>query len=473
MIGQTVMTKYGKLEGVCEDGCVVFKGVPYAMAPVGELRWRAPKPPVSWSGTLKADHYGSRCAQVERFDDASFYKKEFYNDEIYATPISEDGLYLNIWVPEEALGQADGGASQAGVFHQGGAQQTDGAAAGAKVPQKLPVAFYIHGGAFMGGCGHELEFRTNAYAKKGVILVTINYRLGVFGFLAHPWLVKEDGAACGNYGIMDQIAALTWVQENIAAFGGDPENITIFGQSAGCMSVQTLLSTPYAKGKFAKAILQSGAGCPVTIQREVPLEAALEVGQRVAKEAGADTLEALRAVPTERLYDIQGQIMMEMMMSGKGLAFTPVQNGIFRTAPYDELTRTGQTHNVPTMIGSTKNDITVTEDEVKKGYSRFQENCKGWALEMEKVGHQPSYVYYFTRELPGDDAGAFHSSELWYMFGTLGQCWRPMTEADFELSRRMVSYWTNFMKNGGPGGEGLPEWPPCTAKNPFEMVFDI
>ena len=180
----------------------------------------------------------------------SLYGKEFYTDTVFATPVSEDGLYLNIWVPDR------------------------------ECTAPLAVAVYIHGGGFMGGCGHEVEFRTNAYAAKDVILVTINYRLGMFGFLAHPWLAEEDDVACGNYGIMDQIAALNWVRENIAAFGGDPDNITIFGQSAGCMSVQTLLSTPYARGKFAKAILQSGAGYPVIIQPEVPLEMPLNGEKR-------------------------------------------------------------------------------------------------------------------------------------------------------------------------------------------------
>ena len=442
MTQQTVMTKKGSIEGVREDGCIVFKGVPYAKAPVGDLRWRAPQPVEPWEGTFKADHFGSRCAQMERLDDASLYTKEFYQDKVYATPISEDGLYLNIWVPE-----------------------------GEK--EKLPVAFYIHGGGFMGGCGHELEFRTSAYARKDVILVTINYRLGIFGFLAHPWLSKEDDVACGNYGIMDQIAALSWVQENISVFGGDSENITIFGQSAGCMSVQTLLSTPYAKGKFAKAILQSGAGYPVIIQKDVTLEIGYAYGERVAKEAGAASLEELRAVPTERFYDIQGRLMMEMMTAGKGLAFTPVLNGKFRTKTYDELTKEGEIINVPTMIGSTKNDITVSAGEIQAGYSRFQEYCKGFALQMEAVDHEPSYVYFFTRDLPGDDAGAFHSSELWYMLGTLGNCWRPMSEGDYALSERMVSYWTNFMKNGDPNGDGLPKWPACTKARPFEMILDI
>ncbi len=443
MKAQTVRTKYGLLEGVREDGCIVFKGVPYAAPPVGKLRWRAPQPPKAWEGTFKADHYGNRFAQEYKMDATSLYGKEFYTDTVFATPVSEDGLYLNIWMPDR------------------------------ECTAPLAVAVYIHGGGFMGGCGHEVEFRTNAYAAKDVILVTINYRLGMFGFLAHPWLAEEDDVACGNYGIMDQIAALNWVRENIAAFGGDPDNITIFGQSAGCMSVQTLLSTPYARGKFAKAILQSGAGYPVIIQPEVPLEDAFERGKKAAGLLGASCLDMLRAVPAERIYEVQGKLMMESMMAGKGLPFSPVLNGTFRTAPYDELTRQGLTADVPTMIGSTKNDITVSISEAKAGRSRFQDCCRDWALEMEKTGHQPSYVYFFTRDLPGDEAGAFHSAELWYMFGTLKNCWRPMTKADEVLSERMVSYWTNFMKHSDPNGPGLPLWPPCTKEEPFEMILNI
>ncbi len=457
MSSMIVETKYGKIQGVKEDGCVLFKGVPYAMAPIGQLRFKAPQPPKPWEGVFVADSFGCRSPQIEVNTPDTFYGKEFYQEEVFATPISEDSLYLNIWVPEDALDSEEKAEENTSVQDK----------------PLLPVAFYIHGGAFMGGCGHELEFRTGAYGKEGVILVTINYRLGLFGFLAHPWLEAEDDAACGNYGIMDQIAALTWVKENIRAFGGDPDNITIFGQSAGCMSVQTLLSTPYAKGKFAKAILQSGAGYPVIIQKDVTLEQAFEYGEMVVKKAGVSSLEELRAVSMEDLLKIQDEIVGELMASGKGLAFCPVLNGKFRTMTYEAAIENGAVANVPTMIGSTKNDITVTPEEAQSQHSRLRESCKGWAFQMEKLGHKPSYVYYFKRDLPGDDAGAFHSSELWYMFGTLKECWRPLTEADDCLAETMVSYWTNFMKNGSPEGPGLKLWPPCTKEDPFEMIFDI
>ncbi len=444
MIGNSTVTKYGEIQGVCEDGCIVFKGVPYAKPPVGDLRWRAPQKPEPWDGVYMADTWPDRCVQSsgENRDGPSIYDKEFHSYNEPDTPVSEDSLYLNIWVPEG---------------HEG---------------EKLPVAMFIHGGAFTGGTGHEVEFRSSAYAGRGVILVTVNYRLGILGFLAHPWLSEEDAAACGNYGILDQIAALDWLGENIAAFGGDPDNITVFGQSAGCMSVQTLLSVEPARGRFARAILQSGAGYPVIIQPDLPLELACECGEKAAQSAGASSLEELRSVPAETLLGIQERITAAMFMDWGGMIFAPVRNGALRSRTYDEIAAAGETFDVPTMIGSTGNDITLTPEEAASGDSRFQRYCVAWALLMEQVGHAPSYVYHFIRELPGDDAGAFHASELWYMLGTYERCWRPMTEADAELSARMVAYWTNFMKNGDPNGEGLPPWPPCTARDPFEMQLD-
>ena len=207
-------TKYGQVHGVQKDGYTVFRGVPYAKPPVGEKRFCPPEEPACWEGVYKADHFGCVCPQTEHEPD-SFYGKEFYLDPEFGMKQSEDCLYLNIWTPANT------------------------------VDEKLPVAFWIHGGAFMHGFSHESEFDGAAYCERGVILVAINYRLGAFGFLAHPWLSEESGAGrSGNYAILDQIAALKWVKENIAAFGGDPENITVFGQSAGCMSVQTLVSSP-------------------------------------------------------------------------------------------------------------------------------------------------------------------------------------------------------------------------------------
>lgn len=438
-----VKTKLGCIEGISEEECIVFKGIPYAKAPVGDLRFRALKKLEHFKEVFEAKHFGNRSPQSEWDSPENIYKKEFYNETVYATPIDEDCLYLNIWVPDK------------------------------EITEKLPVAFYIHGGGFIGGTGHELEFRTNAYAKKGVILVTINYRLGVLGFMASEWAYEEDAAACGNYGILDQIAALDWVRENIAEFGGNPDNITIFGQSAGALSVQTLLSSPYAKGKFAKAIIQSAGGYPNIVQKDVTLEEGFTLANRIIEKAGVTSIEELREVSMENILEIQGQILFESMKAGNGLPFSPVINDYALEDGYDTLVESGKTHDVPTIIGSTRKDIFVTEEEVLKCDSRLQHGCVGWSLMQEKLGRKPSYVYYFKRSLPGDDAGAFHSSELWYMFGTLKNCWRPMTSEDYDLSERMLSYWTNFMKFGDPNAENLPDWKPCSLEESFVLNLDV
>lgn len=473
-----IETKYGKVRGIREDGCIVYKGIPYAQPPVGDLRWRAPRKPCAWSGIYQADHFSHRSVQrppepmplfsadadgesggmppfmtknpdPRAYDMVDYYKEFYAQDRESATEVSEDSLYLNIWTPDRV---SEGGNTSL-----------------------LPVAFWIHGGGFGGGNGAEVEFRTNAYAKEGIILVTINYRLGLMDFLAHPWLTAEDQEAVGNYGILDQIAALDWVRENIAAFGGDPENITIFGQSAGCMSCQTLLSTPCTKGKFQRAILQSGTGYPRLIQEELTLEVAYEFSRIFVKHLGVTSLEQMRSASVDELCAAQYKAEEQFRTSGpklKGLILSPVHNGMLRPFYYDEMAARGLVHHVPMIVGSTRNDICVTPQEAIDGYSEFQKSVIRWAKLLDKNGYPDIYTYFFTRELPGDHTGAFHSSELWYMMGTLDKCWRPMADGDRELSGRMVKYWSNFMKNGDPNGEGLPRWEPCKADREFEMVFD-
>ncbi len=438
-----VKTMLGLIEGVQEDNCIVYKGIPYAKPPIGNLRFAAPKPIDAFEGTYKADHFGNRAPQLVWDTPDNIYKREFYNDSIFATTINEDCLYLNIWVPDK------------------------------ENTKKLPVAFYIHGGGFLGGTGHEVEFRTNAYAERDVILVTINYRVGLLGFFSHPWLHEEDRASCGNYGILDQIAALDWVRDNIEVFGGDPDNITIFGQSAGAMSVQTLLCSSYAKDKFSKAIMQSGAGYPNVVQHDISLEESFALGIRAVELLGVTSVEELRKLSMESILDAQGKIIMEALKSGKGLPYAPVINGYFLEDGYDNLIKSGKTHDVPTILGSTRHDITVTKEEIENRISRLQESCVGWSLINEKLGRKSSYIYYFTRDLPGDKNGAFHSSELWYMFGTLKNCWRPMTEGDYALSKKMLDYWSNFMKKGDPNSEGLPVWRVCSSKDTFTQEFDL
>lgn len=434
-----VEIKQGLLEGVRMDGYDVFWGVPYAKPPVGELRWRAPQEPDAWEGVYHADQYPNRSMQTPH--PMEFFDKEFYDDEERKTPFSEDGLYLNIWTP----------AKQAG--------------------EKLPVAMWIHGGAFLGGSGHEKEFDGAAYCKRGVILVTINYRLGPLGFLAHPWLTEESSklggpGVSGNYGSLDQIAALQWIRENIEAFGGDPENITVFGQSAGGESTHTLITSPLTKGMISKAIIQSGLG----LTKDRTLADAERDGMEFAALAGVHSLEEMRNLTTEQVFAAAGPLI------GRGFAtdsmtFAPNIDGWLLEQGFDEALEQGNVHDIPYMTGSTKQDIRVDLEKLADGERGIvYECCKRWGEERSKSGHAPAWIYYFTRQLPGDDAGAFHSSELWYMFGTLDRCWRPSTEGDYQLSDRMMDYWTNFMKSGDPNGEGLPRWNTYAEESDIQIL---
>ena len=419
----------------------IYKGIPYAAPPVGDLRWKQPQPVKPWKGIRQCDTFGAASLQGDQTP-GSFYSKEFYQGG--DPKRSEDCLYLNVWTP-----------------------------AAGKPEAKLPVIFWIHGGAYMGGYGHEIEFGGDAYAKKGVILVTINYRLGMCGFLAHPLLTAEnDGKGSGNYGLFDQLAALKWVKRNISAFGGNPDNITVMGQSAGAGSVQALISSPLTKELIQRAIIQSGGGLGGIISAK-SLKEAEQQGSDMWEAVGVSTLKEMRAYPAEKFQEV----LMKYMQQQKsfGLPYSPCVDGELLTAPLDETARNGQELDIPYLIGYTSEDM--MPEVMKKA-------ATDWSLLLEQQGRKPAYVYCFSRDLPGEDMpssqgafgdmkGAFHSSELWYTFGTLGKCWRPMEKADYELSERMVSYWTNFAKTGNPNGEGLPQWEPCTKANPHIQTLDI
>lgn len=339
--------------------------------------------------------------------------------------------------------------------------------------QLRPVAFFIHGGAFDHGTGHEVEFRSAEYAKKGVILVTCNYRLGLAGFMAHPELYHEDSRACGNYGILDQMMALSWVRENIKAFGGNPENITVLGQSAGAVSVKTLLSIKETKSMFAKAVIQSAGGYPSMLGNGHTLEEAYSIGRCAMKIAGVDTIHELRNMSDERLKEVQKKTIEVCGGKNKILFFEPCINGTLLEGSLDEMYKMGHVNRVPVIIGVTYNDLLVTTDELMNGPSRMEQSCVTWGMMQEDAGGPGVYVYNFSRQLPGDAAGAFHSAELWYMFGTYRHCWRPLTIEDERLSNKMVTYWTEFMKKGNPNQAGLPEWYPCGNGKPFVMKLDI
>ncbi len=432
----------GELQGTPVEYGTLFSGIPYAQPPVGPLRFQAPKPPLPWEGTYPATHFPNICFQDES-ETAGFYDKEFYSEKTYHTAQSEDCLYLNIWTPAQASGE------------------------------KLPVALWIHGGAFTHGNGHEMEFDGSAYCQRGVILVTINYRLGVFGFLAHPWLSAEHPLrVSGNYGCLDQIAALCWVHENISAFGGDPDNITLFGQSAGAMSTQTLITSPLTRDWIAKTIFQSGGGYHIGFHQDMTLSQAEAMGEEFTAFSGVTSPEELRRLDGGTLCRLASAYMKSHPQ--RALTFMPNIDGHLLTGGYDTSLEAGKVKDIPYMLGSTLDDIAVDPTPSEEGpRGQLYYGCIAWSHKLEELGRNPAYVYDFQRQLPGDDAGAFHSSELWYTFGTLRRCWRPMTEGDRQLSARMLDCWTNFMKYGNPNGTSGKEWRPCRREDPYVQVFDL
>ena len=438
-MGKQITTAYGVVEGVDCGTYTVFRGVPYAKPPVGELRWRAPESPAAFDGVYQADTFSAKCMQSMP-GPSNPYTKEFYEDPEFLRPSDEDCLYLNIWMP------ADAGAGN------------------------CPVAFWIHGGGFGGGYSSEIEFDGQVFAEQGIILVTIGYRCGAFGFLAHPWLDAEnERGISGNYGILDQIAALTWVRGNIAAFGGDPENITVFGQSAGCMSTQILLSSPLTEGMIAKAILQSGCACEVPDLDTQSLESMEKWGAKFVEVTGAASLEELRAIPQDKLLRCWEIYQAETFGKGMGLTFTPNVDGYVLKESVGSAWKNGTFHHVPTMVGCTGNDLLRTPEDAEKGVpGRLLDECKRWAARCDELG-LPSYVYFFDRQLPGDDWGAFHTAEVWYTFATLGRCWRPMEEHDYALSRQMSGCWAGFFKESVPADPA--DWAPYTAADPFVKEF--
>ena len=431
-----VEIRQGKLQGAEGTYSYIFRGIPYAKPPVGALRFHAPEPPEGWEEIRQADTFSGICPQPGQ-KEGSFYHKEFYHDPAFMPPQSEDCLYLNIWAPKETP-------------EEGG----------------WPVAVWFHGGGFMNGFGSEMEFDGEAYAKRGIVLVTVNYRLGLLGYFAHPELTARDGHS-GNYGMLDQIASVDWVRENIAAFGGDPERITIFGQSAGGMSVRALVSSPLMRGKIKGAILQSCGGYHSPLSVGAP-GANLEKAAVKFLKKQKMTLEDFYSVPAEQMTSLTRKFLgSAILYTRQLLSLVPVADGYALTKNCDEALEQGETLPIPYMIGCTKNDIQVSKAGAKDPRkNRLYTSSEAWCRMQETQGN-PCYAYYFTRQLPGDQSGAFHSSELWYMFGTLDRCWRPLTEEDRQLSEEMLDCWAAFMRTGDPG------WDAYDSQNPFVKVFDV
>lgn len=423
----------GRVQGVpsAKEGVVVFKGIPYAAPPTGDLRWKAPQPVEPWQGVKVCDTFGPISLQPGNAP-GTFYGDEFYWD---GTPEqSEDCLYLNVWAP-------------AGTLNNPAA--------------KLPVAMWIHGGAFMNGYGYEVTMDGDEWASRGVILVTINYRLGTLGFLSHPELTAEQGQS-GNYGMMDQIAALGWIRDNISGFGGDPSNITVFGQSAGAMSVKNLLISPLSKDLPAKAIIQSGGGLGVGLLSPAAkdVQAHFDVlGKDIMEAAGLTSLADMRAAPASEIFGATGKYTEA---GNDWVMLSPHSDGLTLTESFDEAVYDGSMANVPVMIGYNKDDMGILAGASVDRFCAVRDSLGA------KV-----YEYEFLRELPTDEAhpasaaGAFHSAELWYMFGTLARSWRPFTDADYALSARMLDAWTAFCRTGDPG------WPAYRHDEPFKQLFDV
>ena len=408
-----VNTPCGPVQGAAGrvPGSAAYKGIRYATAG----RWEYPTQVTSWEGTYDATAYGACSYQPRSFYNEEenlkkiFYYNEFRKGETYT--YSEDCLFLNVFTPDTA-----------------------------KEGDNLPVLVYIHGGGFTGGCGHEKHFDGPVWTQKGVIGVTLNYRLGPMGFVCLPEL-KEEAGFTGNYGLFDQMTAISWVKDNIAAFGGDPENITIMGQSAGAMSVQQHCMSPLTKGMFQKAVLSSGGGVSKVLSA-APAEKHYEFWKKAMELAGCENLQQFRAISPEKLFEVWNLTKKELHSPGS----FPCIDGRLVVGTGSALTAARKQHNIFYMAGSTSEDMMLPI---------LQSMAQKWC----EIQLKPSYTWYFDRQLPGDENGAWHSSDLWYWFGTLPNGWRPFEKKDYELSEQMVSYLCNFARNGNPnkGGE-LPTW---------------
>jgi para-nitrobenzyl esterase len=424
--GPVVATDAGKVQGAVAGGVASWKGIPFAAPPVGDLRWRAPQPPAPWSGVREATAYGNDCMQLPFPSDAA----------PLGTPPAEDCLYVNVWRPARARASA-----------------------------RLPVIVWIYGGGFVNGGSSPPTYAGAALAKQGVVLVSFNYRLGRFGFFAHPQLTQRaDGEALGNYGYMDQLAALRWVKRNVAAFGGDASNVTIVGESAGGMSVNALLTSPLAQGLFAKAVVLSG-GDGTT---DDPGLAAVEqagVNFARAKGIGADdphALEKLRALPADQVVD--GMNLANRAPQDPSTYFGPFADGKV-AVDAGAAFASGRFARVPVMIGATSADIGG-----KTGFMVAGARSLAGRLAAQGV---PVYAYRFSYVADSlGQPGAQHASDIPYFFATVDVKYgAAATKKDVAMGRAMSAYLVNFAKKGDPNGRALPAWPRYAGDRDVIMDF--
>jgi para-nitrobenzyl esterase len=465
---QIVDVEGGRIAGERDGVVTVYRGVPFAAPPTGSLRWRAPQPVASWPGVRPARANAPACAQ----DGVSMP-----GEVLPAT--SEDCLYLNVWTPASSPGE------------------------------HLPVLVWIYGGGFTNGSASMPLYSGEALARRGVVVVAIAYRVGALGFLSHPWLSAESPAhVSGNYGLLDQVAALNWVRKNIAAFGGDPNRVTIAGQSAGAMSVSILMASPLARGLFQGAIAQSGGFFePLGIAPRFLLPNAEKEGAAFANAVGATNLAALRELPLQVL----------LRPNAQALAHPVVDGHVLPAAPYDVFAA-GQQAQVPVLIGVNAEEArafgsfsAVTAANFAEGIAktfgplppallsaypfsndaearqarinfetdlRFGWDMWAWQCLQSRQKRTPVFAYRFAQQppfpsgTPYEGWGASHFAELWYMFDHLHQQRWAWSDGDRRLSNAMADYWTNFVKTGNPNGAGLPTWPIATGESRPLMVLN-
>lgn len=472
LISTTVDIDAGQIAGMQDSlsGVISFKGIPFAAPPVGELRWKAPQPVEAWEGTRNCTEFGPSPMQAAP-SPFMFWSAEFLIPE---KPIGEDCLYLNVWT-------------------------------GAKTESDhLPVLVYIYGGGFRSGGSGCAIYDGTSMAKKGVVFVSINYRVGVFGFLAHPELSAEsEHGTSGNYAILDMVAALQWVQRNIERFGGDPGNVTIAGQSAGSFAVNYLTVSPLAGGLFHRAIAESGAGFVSSpLRPALTLQEAEQAGVAFGEALGAGSLDELRALPADTILNARG---------GLGAPFT---DGYVLPEPVMDAYVNGHQNDVPVIAGWNKDDKLMpwarpaeqfrkqmqerfgeladdclkvypagTEEEASNSqFNMSRDESFGiqaytWAKVQSAKGKSPIYLYNFNRALPAytpeTQFGAFHTGEVVYAYDNLHTLDRPWEKVDQEIATLMSSYWVNFARTGDPNGAGLPEWEKFTAQTSEAILIDM
>lgn len=455
----------------------VYKGIPYAAPPLGNLRWRPPQPAASWKGVRRADCFSPMSMQAPQVP-GSFNQVEFYPKP---QPVSEDSLYLNVWT------------------------------ASTKPVKKLrPVMVWIHGGGFVNGSGSLPIYDGEGLAAKGVVVVTINYRLGPFGFLAHPELSAEsEHGVSGNYGLLDQLAALGWVKRNIRAFGGDPDNVTLFGQSAGAISTQLLMTSPQAKDLFHRAIAHSGSVFAMSAQTH--FKKAEAAGELFMQVMGVESVEALRALSAEQLLSYRrnwpkANIAMSGFVSAPTVDGWLVPDGVLNSF------RAGRQLDIPLMVGSTsdeastlprnwtklsthsawvKNTHAPEQDVFERLYPAHTDQeawrartssmtdkvywaASTWAQLHNETSNAGTYAFHFKRAWPGESTahyGAFHLSDVVFAFDNLGGADHPWNSVDRTMADAMASYWVGFARSGRPVAKGLPAWPTFKKFGDPQMVF--